>query len=209
MISCFLSRIFILIFGVAYPLYASYKTIKTKNVKLHVSWMMYWIVFSIFHIIEFVTDIFFSWLPLYYEIKIIFLLWLLSGTTRGSSILYKKFIHPWFVQKENDIDSYIEKAKSYGYTIFMTYASQIINHVTTNAFSTFKNLSIFQNDETQLIQIETDENENMSIQDTIDADEDYEHLQEYNDSDLEEDNEQTEAIDTTNSIKYRLRKRNN
>ena len=32
--------------------------------------------------------------PFYYEIKMAFVLWLLSPHTRGASLLYRKFVHP-------------------------------------------------------------------------------------------------------------------
>ena len=32
-------------------------------------------------------------LPFYYEVKILFLVWLLSPVTKGSSIIYRKLIH--------------------------------------------------------------------------------------------------------------------
>lgn len=38
--------------------------------------------------------------PFYYEIKIVVVLWLLSPATEGSSILYRKFVHPILVKRE-------------------------------------------------------------------------------------------------------------
>lgn len=38
--------------------------------------------------------------PFYYEIKIILVLWLLSPATKGSSILYRKFVHPMLSRRE-------------------------------------------------------------------------------------------------------------
>jgi len=39
-------------------------------------------------------------LPFYYELKIVFVLWLLSPATNGSSILYRKFVHPQLSKRE-------------------------------------------------------------------------------------------------------------
>ncbi|XP_023246300.1 uncharacterized protein LOC106647699 [Copidosoma floridanum] len=52
--------IFRLVFGTLYPAYASYKAVRTKNVKEYVKWMMYWIVFALFTCAETFTDVFFS-----------------------------------------------------------------------------------------------------------------------------------------------------
>lgn len=43
---------------------------------------------------------FFSRLPFYYELKIAFMVWLLSPYTKGSSVLYRKFVHPTLSSKE-------------------------------------------------------------------------------------------------------------
>lgn len=38
--------------------------------------------------------------PFYYELKIAFVVWLLSPYTKGSSLLYRKFVHPTLSSKE-------------------------------------------------------------------------------------------------------------
>lgn len=38
--------------------------------------------------------------PFYYELKMAFVLWLLSPYTRGASLLYRKFVHPTLSSKE-------------------------------------------------------------------------------------------------------------
>lgn len=81
--------------------------------------MMYWIVFALFTTLETFLDIFFSWFPFYYEIKILFILWVLSPATRGSSLLYKNVVHPMLISREKEIDELIEKTKQQGYTTFL------------------------------------------------------------------------------------------
>uniref|UniRef100_A0A2A4IXH3 Receptor expression-enhancing protein n=1 Tax=Heliothis virescens TaxID=7102 RepID=A0A2A4IXH3_HELVI len=89
-----------LVFGTLYPAYASYKAVRTKDLKEYVKWMMYWIVFALFTCTETFTDVFLSWFPFYYEVKIVLVLWLLSPATKGSSILYRKFVHPALCRRE-------------------------------------------------------------------------------------------------------------
>lgn len=107
--------IFRMVFGTLYPAYASYKAVRSRNVREYVKWMMYWIVFAIFSCIETFTDIFLSWFPFYYELKILLVIWLLAPATKGSSILYRKFVHPTLSNKEQEIDEYISKAKEQSY----------------------------------------------------------------------------------------------
>ncbi|KAK9396765.1 receptor expression-enhancing protein 1 [Crotalus adamanteus] len=89
-----------LIFGTLYPAYYSYKAVKSKDIKEYVKWMMYWIIFALFTTAETFTDIFLCWFPFYYELKIAFVAWLLSPYTKGSSLLYRKFVHPTLSSKE-------------------------------------------------------------------------------------------------------------
>lgn len=149
---------FRLVFGILYPAYGSYKAIRTKNVKEYVvrynfkwfsvefntifllffrsspkRWMMHWITMACFQLIETFTDVFLSWFPFYYEAKVCIVFWLLSPMTKGSSILYKKFIHPKLTRHEQEIDDYINQAKTKGYTAVIQlgtksfdYASKLI-----------------------------------------------------------------------------------
>ncbi|RNA19134.1 receptor expression-enhancing 1-like isoform X2 [Brachionus plicatilis] len=119
MVSALFSRCLILVLGTLFPAYRSYKAIKNKDVREHIKWMMYWIVFALFTTLETFSDIFFSWFPFYYEIKILFILWILSPATRGSSLLYKKLVHPLLNSREKEIDELIEKTKQQGYTTFL------------------------------------------------------------------------------------------
>ncbi|KAK2177366.1 hypothetical protein NP493_601g00012 [Ridgeia piscesae] len=128
--SAFVYCAFRLVFGTLYPAYASYKAVKTKNVKEYVKWMMYWIVFAFFTCIETFADIFVAWIPFYYELKIVFVLWLLSPATKGASIIYRKFIHQQLSKREKEIDSYIAKASDQGYSALLTIGSRGLNYAT-------------------------------------------------------------------------------
>nr|DBA30949.1 TPA: hypothetical protein GDO54_006870 [Pyxicephalus adspersus] len=113
MVSWIISRLVVLLFGTLYPAYSSYKAVKTKNVKEYVKWMMYWIVFAFFTTAETLTDIILSWFPFYFELKIAFVIWLLSPYTKGSSVLYRKFVHPTLSSKEKGQGVLSEKLRSF------------------------------------------------------------------------------------------------
>uniref|UniRef100_A0A674NHS3 Receptor expression-enhancing protein n=2 Tax=Takifugu rubripes TaxID=31033 RepID=A0A674NHS3_TAKRU len=117
----------LLAFGTLYPAYSSYKAVKTKNVKEYVKWMMYWIVFALFTTAETATDLFLSWFPFYFELKIAFVIWLLSPYTKGSSVLYRKFVHPTLSNKEKEIDEYIAQAKDRSYETMMRFGKRGLN----------------------------------------------------------------------------------
>ncbi|CAB1325223.1 unnamed protein product [Coregonus sp. 'balchen'] len=93
-----------LAFGTLYPAYSSYKAVKTKNVKEYVKWMMYWIVFALFTTVETLTDLFMSWFPFYFELKIAF-----------------------------EIDEYITQAKDRSYETMMRFGKRGLNLAATAA----------------------------------------------------------------------------
>lgn len=82
--------------------------------------MMYWIVFAFFTCIETFTDIFLSWFPFYYEVKVILVIWLLSPATKGSSTLYRKFVHPMLTRRESVSLSRCFVFALYSYDDFLT-----------------------------------------------------------------------------------------
>ncbi|XP_078669210.1 uncharacterized protein LOC144910232 isoform X3 [Branchiostoma floridae x Branchiostoma belcheri] len=131
MVSAIISRFVVLLFGTLYPAYASYKAVKTKNVREYVKWMMYWIVFALFTFVETFADVFISWMPFYYEVKIVFVVWLLSPYTKGSSFIYRKFVHPAMSKREKEIDEYIAQASERSYETMVKMGKSGLNMAAT------------------------------------------------------------------------------
>ncbi|XP_076014618.1 receptor expression-enhancing protein 1 [Genypterus blacodes] len=127
MVSWIISRLVVLVFGTLYPAYSSYKAVKSKDVREYVKWMMYWIIFALFTTVEVFTDMFICWVPFYYELKIAFVVWLLSPYTKGSSVLYRKFVHPTLSSKEKDIDDYLCQAKDKSYDTLVHFGRKGLN----------------------------------------------------------------------------------
>ncbi|XP_029977610.1 receptor expression-enhancing protein 3 [Sphaeramia orbicularis] len=135
MVSWIISRSVVLVFGTLYPAYYSYKAVKTKNVKEYVRWMMYWIVYALYTVVETITDLTLAWFPLYYELKVAFVIWLLSPYTRGASLIYRKCLHPLLSSKEREIDEYIVQAKERSYETMVNFGKQGLSIAATAAVS--------------------------------------------------------------------------
>ncbi|XP_048863141.1 receptor expression-enhancing protein 3-like [Brienomyrus brachyistius] len=135
MVSWILSRAVVLVFGTLYPAYYSYKAVKSKNVKEYVRWMMYWIVFALYTVAETAADFSLSWFPLYYEIKIAFVIWLLSPYTKGANLIYRKFLHPLLSSREREIDDYLVQAKERSYETMVNFGKQGLTIAATAAIS--------------------------------------------------------------------------
>ncbi|XP_070585266.1 receptor expression-enhancing protein 1 [Erythrolamprus reginae] len=133
MVSWIISKLVVLIFGTLYPAYYSYKAVKSKDIKEYVKWMMYWIIFALFTTAETFTDIFLCWFPFYYELKIAFVAWLLSPYTKGSSLLYRKFVHPTLSSKEKEIDDCLVQAKDRSYGALVHFGKRGLNVAATAA----------------------------------------------------------------------------
>ncbi|MEE6508106.1 hypothetical protein FKM82_018906 [Ascaphus truei] len=95
--------------GFAYPAYISIKAIESPNKDDDTQWLTYWVVYGIFSIVEFFSDIFLSWFPFYYMIKSGFLLWCMSPSpSNGSILLYSKIIRPIFLKHETRVDHLVK-----------------------------------------------------------------------------------------------------
>lgn len=121
------SRLLIVSSGLLYPAYNSYKAVKAASLREYVRWIMYWVVFALFTTVETFTDIFLSWFPFYYTVKVLFVFWLSLPYTRGSTLLYRKLIHPNLSRREQDIDLFIENAKDRGYQAVVDVGSKGLN----------------------------------------------------------------------------------
>ncbi|XP_069712637.1 receptor expression-enhancing protein 1 isoform X5 [Phaenicophaeus curvirostris] len=133
-----------LIFGTLYPAYYSYKAVKSKDIKEYVKWMMYWIIFALFTTAETFTDIFLCWFPFYYELKIAFVAWLLSPYTKGSSLLYRKFVHPTLSSKEKEIDDCLVQAKDRSYDALVHFGKRGLNVAATAAVMAASKVKVSQ-----------------------------------------------------------------
>ncbi|KAJ7402806.1 hypothetical protein BTVI_83099 [Pitangus sulphuratus] len=71
--------------------------------------------------------------PFYYELKIAFVAWLLSPYTKGSSLLYRKFVHPTLSSKEKEIDDCLIQAKDRSYDALVHFGKRGLNVAATAA----------------------------------------------------------------------------
>jgi len=96
--------------GFAYPVYASFKAVKTDDKADDKQWLTYWIVFGFFGLIESFTDFFLYWIPFYFLAKMAFLIWLYYPETKGAGIVFDKVIDPILMKYQPRIDSGLSSA---------------------------------------------------------------------------------------------------
>ncbi|KAF9112339.1 receptor accessory protein 4 [Mortierella sp. AM989] len=133
-----LSRVVGTIAGSVYPAYASYKAINSRNNTRLTAWLMYWTVMGLFTLVEFVLDTLIFWFPFYYEIKLVFVLWMILPQTQGSIYLYQAFVDPYLSQHENDIDKALKDMQKQAMAMGMQYIKRAIQLIQNLALDLYK-----------------------------------------------------------------------
>lgn len=99
------------IVGFVYPAFKSFETIETKTKGDDIQWLVYWIVFAFFSLLETIKDFLLYWIPFYYAFKLAFLLWAMLPQTKGSKFLYDSFLKDFLKKSENRIDAAVAESK--------------------------------------------------------------------------------------------------
>ena len=51
--------------------FISVKAVESASKEDDTQWLIYWVVFGVFNIVEFFSDILLSWFPLYFLVKVL------------------------------------------------------------------------------------------------------------------------------------------
>jgi len=97
--------------GFAYPALKSFQAIESNVRGDDTQWLIYWVVYSFFHIIEAFEDFLIYWIPFYYAFKLAFLLWAMLPQTNGAKFLYDSFLKDFLKKNESRIDAALDEAK--------------------------------------------------------------------------------------------------
>ena len=99
------------ILGFLYPTYKSFSALEHKATGEVTQWLIYWVIFAFFSIIEVFVDVLLYWIPFYYAFKLAFLLWAMLPRTRGAKFLYDSFLKDFLKSNESKIDAALNNAK--------------------------------------------------------------------------------------------------
>ncbi|KOO21382.1 receptor expression-enhancing protein 1-like protein [Chrysochromulina tobinii] len=133
MLGMYLGGTMELLLGVIYPVYGSFKTLRSTKDKDadNAKWMPYWIVFSLFSATEFILDFLFAfWCPFWYEFKILFVVWLQPNYFDGAHKVWTKYIEPAIESKAPYIDEKTEFVVKRVRNISADDLTQLIDWVT-------------------------------------------------------------------------------
>jgi receptor expression-enhancing protein 5/6 len=97
--------------GFLYPAYHSVKAIESVDKGDDTKWLTYWVVYAFFSLIEFFSDIFLFWIPLYPFLKCVFLIFCMAPTSwNGSVIIYNRMIKPFVLRHQKRVDEALGRA---------------------------------------------------------------------------------------------------
>jgi hypothetical protein len=83
-----------LFFGLIFPAYGSVSAIQSETGEDDTHWLIYWLIFSILTIVENVAWPVLQWIPLYSEVKVAILAWLVLPQTKGALWVYEAILAP-------------------------------------------------------------------------------------------------------------------
>eukprot|EP00736_Rhodelphis_marinus_P008239 Rmarinus@m.25967 len=92
--------------GFVYPAYQSYKALETKDEEDDKQWLTYWVCYALLNIVE-LFEFFISWLPMYYELKLFLIVWLVFA--QGATVLYDKQIRKFFLQHHATVEKHLQE----------------------------------------------------------------------------------------------------
>ncbi|KAI2636668.1 TB2/DP1, HVA22 family-domain-containing protein [Xylaria nigripes] len=118
-----------------FPLYASYKALKTSDPSQLTPWLMYWSVLSCALLAETWTEFILVWIPFYSWMRLGFLLWLVLPSTQGARVLYESYLHPYLEENELAIEEFIARAHDRIKAEGFRYLQQVIELIRTQVFN--------------------------------------------------------------------------
>ncbi|KAL9238048.1 hypothetical protein vseg_012525 [Gypsophila vaccaria] len=136
MIGSFLTRGLVLILGYAYPAYECYKTVEKNKPEIEQLrfWCQYWILVAVMTVCERVGDTFVSWVPMYSEAKLAFIIYLWYPRTKGTTYVYDSFFKPYVSKHETEIDRNLLELRTRAGDVAFMYFQKVIIYGQTRIF---------------------------------------------------------------------------
>ncbi|XP_002990033.2 putative HVA22-like protein g [Selaginella moellendorffii] len=102
----FIMRTLTMFLGYVYPAYECFKSIENRktDAEEQTFWCQYWVLIAVVTFVERITDTLISWLPMYNEAKLAFIVYLWYPKTKGTNYIYTTFLKPFVTSYEPEID---------------------------------------------------------------------------------------------------------
>ncbi|TID25266.1 hypothetical protein E2P81_ATG04368 [Venturia nashicola] len=117
---------------VLFPIFASYKALRTADAAQLTPWLMYWVVMSIVGTFESTFNFILCWIPFYSWIRLGGHLYLILPGKQGATEIYQSHVHPFLSEYEEDIDVFISSSHDRAKVMGLQYMKQLIEWAKVN-----------------------------------------------------------------------------
>ena len=107
----FLDEYITCIVGIVLPTYWTIKAIESHGKDDDRQWLTYWAVFGIFSYFDLFANFILRFIPFYFVLKQVFLVWCFMPNTQGALFIYNKFVYPFFTKYESKVTDKLKKVK--------------------------------------------------------------------------------------------------
>ena len=97
--------------GVCYPALQSFLALESKGTDDDKQWLTYWVCYGVFSIIDQFAGIILSFIPFYFFLKLIFLVYLFHPGTQGAKTVYNNYLSGYVKQYRSQLEQ-VEKSVS-------------------------------------------------------------------------------------------------
>ena len=74
--------------GLIYPAYCSLRAIESDGKDDDTEWLIYWVVYAFFSLLEYIIDYVIFWIPFFFPLKLCFLYWCFAPEYKGANVIY-------------------------------------------------------------------------------------------------------------------------
>ena len=93
--------------GTLYPAFWTIKSIENDDLQDQKNWLTYWAVFGSFILVDMFSPIIVKFIPFYFVMKILFLIWLFMPGSNGCKIIYNLIVKKILRKYEDKIDTVV------------------------------------------------------------------------------------------------------
>uniref|UniRef100_J3LJN4 HVA22-like protein n=1 Tax=Oryza brachyantha TaxID=4533 RepID=J3LJN4_ORYBR len=135
MAGSFITGALMIILGYAYPAYDCYKTVELNKPGIEKLrfWCQYWILLAVLTVFDRVGN-FVSWLPMYSEAKLAFVVYLWCPKTLGTAYVYESFFKPCIAKHEAEIDNNLLELRTRASDMVVLYFQKVTNYGQTRFY---------------------------------------------------------------------------
>ena len=96
-----------------YPAYQTHKALRREDPELTRRWLQWWVVLTVYKSVQLLTDLALSAMPIYSEVKLLGLVYLVWDEGAGGQIVFEHLVGPLLKTHEREIDAQLERAKGH------------------------------------------------------------------------------------------------